>query len=167
MFSQFTAGYGVISAKKVDGGTMPSYYLFGGGGLGSPFAKNDLYSVILLFMSKEAVSAFEKGAVRFQNDRIAVAGPVGSINDTQKKEIESVQILAYAYFNGTLKGVTFKKSFWKNFYVNPDNNINQPLYGMKGKEVITSTKIEKTSIPVGIYAFQTALEKYYGIEKKN
>jgi lipid-binding SYLF domain-containing protein len=162
MFSQVTLGYGVISARGTDGWTMPAFYAFSGGGYGNPFAKNETFGVILLFMTKDAVAAFEKGGVKLKGEKKAFAGPVGPITDEQRKELEGAQILAYAYFNGTLKGTTLGKSFWKSFMLNPDNNINKPLYGVKGREVLAGEKIKTESLPVGIATFQEALQKHYG-----
>lgn len=162
LFSSVTQGYGVISARSADGWTMPAFYQFAGGGYGNPFAKAETTSVILLFMTKEAVSWFEKGGVPLKNEKKAVEGPIGSISDEQRKEIEGAPILAYSYFNGRLSGKAFGKSFWKSFHLNPDNKINTPLYGIKGREVLAGTRIEKTeSIPATIPAFRDALEKYY------
>jgi SH3 domain-containing YSC84-like protein 1 len=165
MFSQVTHGYGVISARSADGWTAPAFYQFGGGGFGNPFAKNETYGVILLFMSKDAVAAFEKGGVEFKGERKALAGPVGTITDEQRKATEDAHVLAYAYYNGKLKGTEFGKSFWKNFALNPDNKINNPLYGVKGREVLAGKKVDTASLPAGIPAYQAALQKYYGATK--
>jgi hypothetical protein len=65
-----------------------------------------------------------------------------------------------------LSGKAFGKSFWKSFLLNPDNNINTPLYGMKGREVLAGKKIENTAvIPATIPKVTEALEKYYGAPK--
>ena len=166
MFSSITQGYGVISARKEDGWTLPAFYRFSGGGYGNPFAKAETNGIVLLFMTKEAVGWFEKGGVPLKNEKKAIEGPVGPLTDEKRKEIEGAQILAYAYYNGSLSGKAFGKSFWKSFLLNPDNKINTPLYGMKGREVLAGTKIEKTeSIPTGIPVFKEALEKYYGVTK--
>jgi lipid-binding SYLF domain-containing protein len=162
-FSSITQGYGVISARTGEGWTMPAFYQFAGGGYGNPFAKSETNGIVLLFMTKDAVSWFEKGGVPLKNEKKAIEGPVGQITNEQRTEIESAQILAYAYYNGRLSGKSFGKSFWKNFGLNPDNKINTPLYGMKGREVLAGAKIEKTDgIPVTIPTFREALEKYYG-----
>jgi hypothetical protein len=116
-------------------------------------------------MTKDAVAAFEKGGVLLKGEKKAIAGPVGAITDEQRKEIEGAHILAYAYFNGRLKGTAFGKSFWKNFMLNPDNNINKPLYGMKGREVLVGRKVDTASLPAGIQAYKEALQKYYGQTK--
>ena len=72
---------------------------------------------------------------------------------------------ASADFNGKLKATAFGKSFRKNFLLNPDNNINQPLYNMKGREVLAGKKVEAASLPAGITAYQAALLKHYGAAK--
>lgn len=162
-FTKITQGYGVISARGETGWTMPAYYEFMGGGFGNPFSRDEQYGVILLFMTKDAVAAFEKGGVALKGEKKALAGPIGTtITDEQRKEIEGAHILAYAYFNGRLKGTDFGKSFWKNFSLNPDNKINSPLYGMKGREVLAGKKVETAQLPAGIPAYQEALQKYYG-----
>lgn len=160
-FTHLTQGYGVISARQENGWTSPAFYQFVGGGYGSPFAKDEKNGVILLFMTKDAVSWFEKGGVPLKNEKKAIPGPVGAMTDEQRKELEGAQILAYAYYNGKLNGTAFGKSFWKKFLLDPDNNINNPLYGMKGREVLTGQKIDSQSLPAGIAAFQEALTKYY------
>ena len=162
LFTQVSQGYGVISSRTENGWAMPAFYQFGGGGYGNPFAGNDAFGIILLFMTKDAVAAFEKGGVELKNEKKALAGPVGTITDEQRKELEGAHILAYAYFNGKLAGTSFGKSFWKSFGLNPDNNINKPLYGMKGREVLAGKKVDTASLPAGIAAYQEALQKYYG-----
>jgi lipid-binding SYLF domain-containing protein len=161
LFSQVSQGYGVISARVGSGWTLPAFYQFSGGGYGNPFAKAESFGIILLFMTKDAVAAFEKGGVKLKGEKKALEGPVGNITDAERKELEGAHILAYAYFNGKLKGTAFGKSFWKSFLLNPDNNINTPLYGMKGREVLAGKQAETASLPDGIPAYQEALRKYY------
>jgi hypothetical protein len=78
----------------------------------------------------------------------------------QRKELESAHIVAYAFFNGRLSGTAFGKSFWKSFALNPDNNINNPVYGMKGREVLAGKPVDPAIVP-GIASFQEALVKYF------
>ena len=154
-------GYGVISARQGTGWTLPAFYGFGGGGYGNPFAESDSHAVILLFMTKDEVSWFEKGRVDLKNERKAVEGPVGGIADFQRKELQDSHLVAYAYFNGRLSGTAFGKSFWKSFALNPDNNINTPVYGMKGREVLSGKQVDTSAVIPGISAFQEALSKHY------
>jgi len=154
-------GYGVISVREGTGWTLPAFYQFGGGGYGNPFAGTNAHAVILLFMKKDAVNWFEKGRVELKNERKAIEGPVGGISDVQRKELEDAQVIAYAYYNGRLNGTAFGKSFWKSFGLNPDNNINSPVYGMKGREVLSGKQIDPSTVIPGIPAFQEALAKHY------
>lgn len=161
MFTHLTQGYGVISARGENGWTVPAFYLFGGGGFGNPFAKNDMYSVVLLFMTKDAVGTLEKGRIRLNGNKNALAGPVGAITEEQRKDLKNAQILAYAYYNGTLKGI----AFGKDFGLGPDNKINTPLYNIKGYEVLAGKKIDSAKLLEGITAYQEALQKYCGDNK--
>ncbi len=161
-FTKITEGYGVISSRLEGDWSMPAYYHFFGGGYGNPFKTDDAHGVIFLFMTKDALSWFEKGGVALKGEKKAIAGPVGKITDEQRKEMEGAQILAYAYYNGKLDGKGFGKGFWKKFVLDPDNNINTPLYGMKGREVLAGKKVETPgTIPVEISNYKDALEKYY------
>jgi len=167
MFATMSQGYGVISARTETGWTMPAFYQFFGGGFGSS-EKAETNAILMLFMTKDAVSWFEKGGVKLKDEKKAVAGPIGQINDAQRKEIEGAQILAYAFYNGKLTGQTFGKSFWKKFVLDPDNNINTPLYGLKGREILAGKRIgDAAPIPSTIPAFTDALQKYYAAPKNS
>ncbi len=109
----------------------------------------------MLFMKDEALTAFEKGGVQMKDENKSVAGPVGVINDEQAKQLESASLLTYVYYNGKLQGVSYSK----RFALNPDNHINTPVYGMKGREVLAGKQIDLKTLPEGISAFQEALQK--------
>jgi len=162
VITQVSKGYGVISARQDKGWTMPAFYRFRGEGFGAVFADPSAHCVILLFMNKDALSWFEKGGVPLKNEKRAVEGPVGAVSAEQRKELENVPILGYSYFNGLLNGTSFGKSFWKSFSLNPDNNINTPVYGMKGREVLTGKQIDPPVVLTGISAYRDALIKHYG-----
>ena len=154
-------GWGVVSARQEKGWTLPAFYRFAGGGYGSPFKESDTHGVILLFMTKDALSWFEKGQLELKNQKKAVEGPVGGISDVQRKQLEDAHVIGYAYYNGRLNGAAFGTSFWKEFGLNPDNNINNPVYGVKGREVLTGKQIDPSTVIPGIPAFQEALNNYY------
>ena len=160
-FTHFSQGYGAISSRRENGWTLPAFYEFSGGGYGNPFAKKETSGVILLFMTKDALDRFEKGGVELKGEKKAIAGPVGTIADEQRKDLASAQILAYSYYNGKLIGNAFGKGFFSKFLLNPDNKINTPLYGIKGREILAGKNVDPASLPSGIPAFQEALQKYY------
>ena len=168
LFTTVTQGYGVISARTETGWTLPAFYEFSGGGYGGSFARSDTAPVILLFMTKDALAWFEKGGVKLRSDKKAIQGPVGKITDEQRKRIEGAQILAYSFYEGRLNGDAFGTSFWKTFLLNPDNKINVPLYGMKGREVLAGKKVQDSPArPSTIPTFTEALQKYYAAAPKS
>ena len=46
--------------------------------------------------------------------------------------------------------------------LNPDNNINSPVYGVKGREILAGAKIDPANVVSGIPEYQATLMKYYG-----
>jgi lipid-binding SYLF domain-containing protein len=162
MFNSFSKGYGVISARTEHGWTLPAFYSFQGGGLGNPFANTETYAVILFFMTRNSLKWFEKGGVELTNRQKALEGPIKTVTDDQRKELGDAHILAYVYYNGKLNGTSFGKSFWKSFALSPDNNINSPVYGVKGRAVLAGAKIDPANVLSGIPEYQATLMKYYG-----
>lgn len=160
LFMLTVKGYGVISARTSEGWSLPAFYGFTGGGYTGKFISIEEMAVVLLFMNKEVMASFEKGGVQLKDRKKAVAGPVGSVTDEQRKELAGAGILSYVYSNSKLKGNNFGTTF-KNFLVNPDNNINKPMYGMKGREVLAGKPVDTSTLPSGLTAFKEALEKYY------
>lgn len=81
--------------------------------------------------------------------------------EAQSTQFAAVQIVAYTYYNGVLNGNKIDPNFFKDFILDQDNNINMPMYGMKGREVLAGKKIDSGSLPAGISVFQEALQKYW------
>ena len=156
-FTHMIHGYGVISARRNDGWTMPAFYQFMGAGYGNPFSSKENYGVVLLFVGQDTIDSFEKGGVRLNKEKQTIAGPVGTTSDAQRKELEDARVVAYAYYNGKLTGVEYNS----RFALNPDNNINSPMYGVKGREILAGKEPDPATLPEGIAAYRDALKKYY------
>lgn len=154
---KFLQGYGVICARDQNGWSLPAFYQF----LSAPrkFAggTNENLGLILLFMNDDALSWFEKEKSEFKHERGATLGPVGGAN-VQSQDPAAKQIVAYTYYNGKLNG-KIDSDFFNDFVLEQDNNINLPVYGAKGREVLGGKKIDPASLPAGITAFQEALRK--------
>jgi lipid-binding SYLF domain-containing protein len=161
VFTQTTKGYGVISSRTEKGWTMPAFYRFGGGGYTNPFSNGESYALILLFLTKDSLKWFEKGGVVLADEREAIEGPVGTLSDDQRRSLLAQPMLAYAYYNGKLTGKGFSTTFWRAFALNPDNNINRPVYGVKGREVLAGANLDAAKVLEGISAYQEALIKHY------
>lgn len=155
-------GSGVASARQGTGWTLPAYYNFGG------LVEFELTSlgqestnVILLFMDKDAVSWFQKGAINFSGEKTPLAGPLEPATDEQKTRALYTHIIAYTFAKDKLLGKTLEANFNKGFAIGPNNHINQPLYHLKGPEVLAGKKIDAAALPAGIAAFEETLQKYW------
>jgi len=110
-------------------------------------------------MNDDALSWFEKEKSAFKHERGAVLGPVGDAN-VQPQNMAGKQIVAYTYYNGKLNG-KIDPDFFNDFVLEQDNNINLPVYGAKGRDVLSGKKIDLASLPAGISAFQEVLSKQH------
>ena len=158
---RFLQGYGVISARQENGWSLPAFYQFVSAPRKFSGSSADTLALVLLFMNKDAASWLEKDKSKFKGDHAGTLGPVGTLTEEQLKQMAGAQIVAYTYYNGMLNGRRIDPDFFKDFILDQDNNINQPLYSGKGHEVLTGKKIDSASVPSGISAFQEALQKYW------
>jgi lipid-binding SYLF domain-containing protein len=155
-------GRGVASARQGTTWTLPAYYNFGG------LVEFELTSIgqestniILLFMDKDAVSWFQKGVINFTGEKTPLAGPLEPATDEQKMRAAYTHIIAYALAKDKLIGKMLEADIYKGFAIGPDNHINQPLYHLKGPEVLAGKKIDPALLLNGISTFQEALKKYW------
>ncbi len=152
---------GVISRHLQSGWSLPAFYRFGGGGFGRPdSALGQSATMILLFMDKESVEWLGK-AITLKGEKQGHTGPVGPVSKEQRVELENAHILAYAHGKDGLTGQSLRSGSWKGIGLGEDNNINERLYGLKGREVLSGKAISSASIPSSISEFQKALEKHY------
>lgn len=161
ILDKLTLGYGVISRRNPAGWSPPAYYRFTGGGFDLNLGGDETADIVLLFMNETALSWFQKGRLEMKGEKRATAGPVGSITDEQKALAAKANIIAYALYKGILVGTSLGGGFFNSFLMNPDNNINKPLYGMKGRELLAGKEVESKSLPAGLTAFPQALNQYY------
>lgn len=152
-------GYGVISARQPNGWSLPAFYQFISAPRKFSGTSDETVALVLLFMNKDAASWLEKDKSKFKGDHAGILGPVGALAEDQLTQMVGAQIIAYTYYNGKLNGSRIDPDFFKDFILDQDNNINLPLYGGKGHEVLTGKKIDSASIPPGVPAFQEALQK--------
>ena len=159
LFSTSTKGYGVISRRVPGGWTLPAYYGFGGGGNVASLGGGETKDLIMFFMNDKMVDYFQKGRFEFEREREANGGTVGV--SIQKAVLDRANVFVYALDEGKLSGVEIANDIWSKLVLNPDNNINNALYRMKGRDVIARKKpINSQTLPEGVNAFQQALTRY-------
>jgi lipid-binding SYLF domain-containing protein len=161
LFQQMTVGFGVISRRLSGGWTPPAYYTFGGVGFDLSIAGGESADVIMLFMSEEAASWFQKGRLELKDKRKAVAGPIGSMSNPNN-DITDASIIMYSFNKGRLTGISINSNiFTKSFGIGPDNKLNKAVYKIKSSEVLAGRPVDQQSIPASIRSFQEALAQHF------
>ena len=65
-------------------------------------------------------------------------------------------ILSYSRSKGLFAGLEIKGAV-----INPDNNLNEALYGIKARDVLTgANKVKMADAPQGVIVFPNTLARY-------
>jgi lipid-binding SYLF domain-containing protein len=148
-------GDGVISRRVKGGWSAPAFYNLTGGSFGLQIgaAKVD---VVLLFMNTGAVDHLMQDKFEIGGEGSAAAGPVGRSASASTDAQLRAQILSYSRSKGLFAGLELK-----GVVISPDNNDNQPVYGMKADDVLSSTRTwSLNSMPAGVRIFPRTLARY-------
>jgi lipid-binding SYLF domain-containing protein len=148
-------GDGVISRRVRGGWSAPAFYNLTGGSFGLQIgaAKVD---VVLLFMNTGAVDRLMQDKFEIGGEGSAAAGPVGRSASASTDAQLRAQILSYSRSKGLFAGLELK-----GVAITPDNNDNEPVYGMKADDVLSSTRNwSLNSMPAGVRIFPRTLARY-------
>lgn len=149
------SGHGVISRRVKGGWGAPAFYNLNGGSFGLQIgaAKIDL---VLLFMNTGAIDHLMEDKFEIGGEGSAAAGPVGRSASASTDAQLKAQILSYSRSQGLFAGLELK-----GVVISPDNNDNEPVYGMKANDVLSPSKQWKiTDMPAGVRIFPRTLGRY-------
>lgn len=148
-------GHGVISRRVNGGWSAPAFYNVNGGSFGLQIgvAKID---VVLLFMNTGAVESLMQDKFEIGGEGSAAAGPVGRSASASTDAQLKAQILSYSRSKGLFAGLEIK-----GVVISPDNNDNEPVYGMKANDILAPAHQWKiTDMPAGVRIFPRTLARY-------
>ena len=148
-------GSGVISRRVTGGWSAPAFFKMGGASLGLQIgaAKTDL---VLLFMNEDALKGLLEDKLELGGEASAAAGPVGRTASATTNLTLDAGILSYSRSKGLFAGLELKGAV-----INPDNNLNEALYGLKAKGVLTgANKVNMADVLPGVIAFPNTLARY-------
>ena len=148
-------GSGIISRRVTGGWSAPAYFKLGGASVGLQIgaAKTDL---VLLFMNESALKGLLEDKLEIGGEASAAAGPVGRTASASTNLTLDAGILSYSRSKGLFAGLELKGGV-----INPDNNLNEALYGLKAKDVLTgANKVKMSDLPAGVIVFPNTLARY-------
>ena len=148
-------GSGLISRRVTGGWSAPAFFKMGGASLGLQIgaAKTDL---ILLFMNEDALRGLLEDKLEVGGEASAAAGPVGRTASATTNLTLDAGILSYSRSKGLFAGLEIKGAV-----INPDNNLNEALYGLKARDVLTGTnKVNMADVLSGVITFPNTLSRY-------
>src|SRR5436190_9178368 len=148
-------GHGVISRRTAGGWSGPAFFNLGGASFGLLIgaAKTDL---VLLFMNTGAVESLMKDKFEIGGEASVAAGPVGRASAASTDAQLKAQILSYSRSKGVFAGLEIK-----GVVIDPDNDDNMAVYGMKANEVLSPTrKWTMAQLPAGVRIFPQTLARY-------
>lgn len=149
------AGSGVISRRVNGGWSVPAYFRLTGASVGPQIgaSKTDL---VLLFMNEDALKGLLEDKFELGGEASAAAGPVGRAASATTNLTLDAGILSYSRSRGLFAGLELKGA-----WVNPDNNLNEAVYGLKARDLLTgSDKLKMADVPGGVIVFPNALARY-------
>lgn len=148
-------GSGLISRRVTGGWSAPAYFKMGGASVGLQIgaSKTDL---VLLFMNEDALKGLLEDKFEMGGEASAAAGPVGRAASATTNLTLDAGILSYSRSKGLFAGLELKGAV-----INPDNNLNEALYGLKARDVLTgANKVKMADVPPGVILFPNTLARY-------
>jgi len=148
-------GHGVISRRIKGGWSPPAFFNLGGGSVGLLIgaSKTDF---VLLFMNTGALEGLLKDKFEIGGEGSVAAGPVGRSTSATTDAQLKAQILSYSRSKGVFAGLEIKGSV-----IDPDNDDNMAVYGMKAAEILSPSKTwDMAKVPAGVRIFPRTLDRY-------
>ena len=148
-------GSGVISRRVTGGWSVPAFFKLGGASVGLQIgaAKTD---VVLLFMNGDALKGLLDDKFEMGGEASAAAGPVGRAASATTNLTFDAGILSYSRSKGLFAGLEIKGAV-----INPDNNLNEALYGLKARDILTgANKVQMADVLPGVILFPNTLGRY-------
>ena len=148
-------GSGVISRRVRGGWSAPAFFKMGGASVGAQIgaSKTDF---VLLFMNESALQGLLEDKFEMGGEASAAAGPVGRAASATTNLTLDAGILSYSRSRGLFAGLEIKGAV-----VNPDNNLNEAVYGRKASDLLRDDGTVQTEEAfTGVQIFPVTLARY-------
>jgi lipid-binding SYLF domain-containing protein len=148
-------GDGVISRRTAAGWSAPAFFNIGGGSFGAQIGAQST-DYVLLFMNDDALKGLLEDKFEFGGEVSVAAGPVGRSAAAATNLTLDAGILSYSRSKGAFIGASIQGAV-----VNPDKDLNEEIYGLKARGLLTGEKRMKTGeMPSYVSIFPQTLARY-------
>ena len=147
-------GQGLISRRTRNGWSAPAFFNLSGGSFGAQIGASKT-DYVLLIMNDDGINGLLKDKFEVGGELGVAAGPVGREAAASTNPRLDAGILSYSRSKGAFIGAALKGAV-----ISPDNDLNEAVYKMKGKEVLTENTMTVDKMPVGVRIFPRTLARY-------
>ncbi|MBA3805690.1 MAG: lipid-binding SYLF domain-containing protein [Acidobacteria bacterium] len=148
-------GRGVISRRVKGGWSAPAFFNLGGGSIGLQIGASST-DFVFLFMTQESLRGLLEDKFEIGGEGSVAAGPVGRSASASTNATLDAGILSYSRSKGLFAGLELKGTV-----INPDNDDNEAVYGLKARDILTgSRKIDMKRMPPGVRILPQTLARY-------
>jgi lipid-binding SYLF domain-containing protein len=147
-------GQGVISRRTHKGWSAPAFFNLSGGSFGAQIGATKT-DYVLLIMNESGLNGLLKDKFEIGGEVGVAAGPVGREVAASTNLRLDAGILSYSRSKGAFIGAALKGAS-----ISPDNDLNEAVYNMKAKEVLTNNAMTLSQMPAGVRIFPRTLARY-------
>src|SRR6267143_3960816 len=147
-------GQGVISRRVKGGWSAPAFFNLSGGSFGAQIGATKT-DYVLLIMNQDGLNGLLKDKFEIGGEVGVAAGPVGREAAASTNLRLDAGILSYSRSKGAFIGAAIKGAA-----ISPDNDLNEAVYGMKAKDVLTNKSMTLSQMPAGVRIFPRTLARY-------
>lgn len=148
-------GQGLISRRVRGGWSEPVFYNLGGGSFGAQIGASKT-DYIFLIMNKDGLRGLVEDKFELGGEAGVAAGPYGREAAASTNPTLDAGILSYSRSKGAFIGAAIKGAV-----INPDNDLNQAVYGKKASELLSdNATMPMNRMPANVRIVPQTLARY-------
>jgi lipid-binding SYLF domain-containing protein len=147
-------GQGVISRRIKGGWSAPAFFSLSGGSIGPQIGAQKT-DYVFLIMNEDGVKGLLNDKFELGGEAGVAAGPVGREAAASTNLRLDAGILSYSRSKGVFVGAALKGAV-----INPDNDLNEAVYGSKADAILTGKQLTLGEMPPSVRIFPRTLVRY-------
>ena len=147
-------GQGVISKRVKGGWGPPAFFNLSGGSFGAQIGAQKT-DYVLLIMNPSGIEGLLSDKFEIGGEVSVAAGPVGREAAASTNPRLDAGILSYSRSKGVFVGAALKGAV-----ISPDNDLNEAVYRLKAKDILTGKPMTLAQMPSSVRIFPRTLIRY-------